>query len=293
MLEIADLRAGPRASEPNSIITADRLRHAVGGLTWRDDFCAIRVMASGWNACAVAVACSDVCIHPGAVSKLPLKAAGALRGHSRRRSPLRQRPLFCERSAEIGHALRTQEDGAAQGVCSRRGSGDRAPREKSQHGKDNVAEPSRRHGLSAPFRHRLTARDVGDQNKAMRLGNPSLQRPSHLQTQPHCPDRHRDGGCPPGVPPGAAPDCCIDRARSNSVIVASTHDFTESCGSQRTATVELPLRKKKAAPPRRIPSRPWWSPIPRRMSSRSRSLRGRKSHAPRRRGRSGRGRGTG
>ena len=109
--------------------------------------------------------------------------------------------------------------------------------------------------------------------RAMPLGNPSLQRPSRLQTQPHCPGRHRDGGCPPGVPPGAAPDCCIDRARSNSVIVASTHDFTESCGSQRTATVESPLRKKKAAPPRRIPSRPWWSPIPRRISSRSRSLR--------------------
>ena len=91
--------------------------------------------------------------------------------------------------------------------------------------------------------------------RAMRLGNPRLQRPSRSQTQPQCPDRQRGGGCAPGVPPGAAPDGCIDRARSSSVRVESTHDFMESCGSQRTATIASPLRKKKAAPPLRSPSR--------------------------------------
>jgi hypothetical protein len=66
-----------------------------------------------------------------------------------------------------------------------------------------------------------------------------------------CVRGHRDGGCPPGVPPGVAPDGSIDRALSNKVRVLSTHDFMESCGSQRTATVASPCRRKNAAPPPR------------------------------------------
>ena len=54
------------------------------------------------------------------------------------------------------------------------------------------------------------------------------------------------------MPPGAAPEDYIDRARSKSVSVASTQAFMESCGSQRTATTKSPLRKTKETPPRRL-----------------------------------------